>query len=253
MEKVSVNKGLVVGLVAVAAVALLAVAFLLGRSSRSGDSSGAPLQGRQVVTSGPEARSAEEPSLLRTPAEAPVSGLATERPTLEAGGLLPGDRTPSNEAFAQTSPDAGSSSTAGDSAGPTDPVSASVAEYFAAVDQIQPAKLNGSPESVATEMAGALANGDTSGLDAMIRQTEEAKGRLAALRPPAPCTSHHNMSLESLDDAIGMLGALRSSMRSSDPAAGLASVQARASALQARAEALQKEERDLRQRYGLTR
>jgi hypothetical protein len=127
-----------------------------------------------------------------------------------------------------------------------------VAKYLAAVDQIQPANLNGSPESVATEMAGALARGDTSGLDAMIRQTEAAKERLAALRPPAPCTSHYDKSLESLDDAAGMLRALKSSIQSSDPAAGLASVAARSEILRTRAEALQNEDRALRQRYGLT-
>jgi len=150
-------------------------------------------------------------------------------------------------------PAVGAATTPGDLAAETDPVAAAVAKYLADVDQIQSANLNGSPESVAAEMAGALARGDTSGLDAMIRQTEAAKERLAAVRPPAPCAVHYEKSLESLDDAMGMLRALKSSMQSPDPVAGLAAVSARASLLQTRAEALQSEDRALRQRYGLTR
>ena len=253
MEKVNVNKGLLAGLVAVAAVSLLAVAFLLGRSSGSDPSTGGPLQSRVVVASGAEARAAEPSSLVRTPADAPASGLATEPPSAEAVPFLPEDRAGSQGATALAPPAVGVPATAGESAAATDPVSADVARYLEAVDQIQPASLNGSPESVATEMAAALARGDSSGLDAMIRQTEAARERLAVLRPPAPCAAHYEKSLESLDDAVGMLRALKGSMESSDPAAGLAAVSARAATLQARAEALQREDRALRQRYGLTR
>lgn len=254
MEKVNVNKGLLIGLVAVAATSVLAVAFLLGRSSGSGQPVGQPEQSRVVVPSGREARSAEAPALVRTPAEAPVSGFATERPASETVPYLPEDRTGSQGALLTLSPPAGGApTTTGGPTGATDPVSAAVAKYLDAVDQIQPANLNGSPESVATGMAEALARGDSSGLDAMIRQTEGARERLAALRPPAPCAAHYEKSLESLDDAVGMLRALKSSMQSSDPAAGLAAVSARAGLLQTRAEALQKEDRALRQRYGLTR
>jgi hypothetical protein len=142
---------------------------------------------------------------------------------------------------------------AGSPSAASDPVSAAVAQYLADVDQIQPANLSGSPESVATEMATALARGDTSGLDAMIRQTQSARERLAAVRPPAPCAVHYQKSLESLDDAVEMLRALKSSMQSPDPVSGLAGVQARASILQTRAEALQSEDRALRQRFGLAR
>jgi hypothetical protein len=254
MEKVNVNKGLLAGLVAVAAGSLLAVAYLLGRSSGSGGPAGAPPRGSTVVLSGSETRPADGSSLARIPAEAPVSGLATERPASGSDPFVPADRVSSQGTAPVPAPPAAlDSATTGGSAVAVDPDAAAVARYFDAVDQIQPASLNGSPESVATEMAGALARGDTSGLDAMIRQTEDAKARLAGVRPPAPCTTHYNKSLESLDDAVEMLRALRSSIQSSDPAAGLASVQARAATLQARAEALQNEDRALRQRYGLKR
>ena len=249
MEKVNVNKGLLIGLVAVAAASVLAVAFLLGRSSGSGQPAGQPEQNRLIVTAGPEARSAEAPNLVRTPAEAPVSGLSTEHPASETAPYLPEQ----GASITHSPPTVGVPTTTGGPTAATDPVSAAVAKYLDAVDQIQPATLNGSPESVATGMAESLARGDSSGLDAMIRQTEAAREKLAALRPPAPCAAHYEKSLESFDDAVGMLRALKSSMESSDPAAGLAAVSARATILQTRAEALQNEDRALRQRYGLTR
>jgi hypothetical protein len=253
MAEIRVKRSLLIGLVTVMAVALLAVAFLLGRTSGSGHPEGALLPGQPTVVSRPEARSAESSSLSQTQRTFPADSLTTALPTTEAEPALPGRHVDSMEAAAPAPPAAGAPPITGNPSAPIDPVSAAVAKYLADVDQIQPANLSGSPESVATEMATALARGDTSGLDGMIRQTEGAKEKLAALRPPSPCAAHYEKTLESLDDAVGMLRALRNSIQSSDPAAGLASVSARATVLQTRAEALQKEDRALRQRYGLTR
>ncbi|HYN43560.1 MAG TPA: hypothetical protein VE129_17415 [Thermoanaerobaculia bacterium] len=253
MGEVRVKRSLLIGLVTVTGVALLAVAFLLGRTSGSGHPEGAPSLERTTFVSGPETRSAVEPTLMRDPGEPTVDALATAPASSEAVPFLPADRGGSTQMPAAAPLATGAPSIAGDSPAAIDPASAAVAKYLADVDQIQPANLNGSPESVATEMATALARGDTSSLDAMIRQTEAAKERLAAVRPPAPCAVHYQKSLESLDDAVEMLRALKSSMQSPDPVSGLASVQARASILQTRAEALQNEDRALRQRYGLAR
>jgi hypothetical protein len=135
----------------------------------------------------------------------------------------------------------------------SDPDPAAVAAYLDAVDRIQPGATAGSPEGIANELAAALANGDTSGLDGLIRETEGAKERLTGLRPPAACAAHHRESLGSVDDALEVLRSLKTAMESPDPAAGLASVAAQAGALRSRAEALQREEKTLRERYGLTR
>jgi len=253
MAEVRVKRSLLIGLVTATGVALLAVAFLLGRTSGSGHPAGTPPPERTTVVSGPETRPALEPPLLRNPRESPAGALATAPASPEAVPFLPGDRggSPGMPAAAQLA--TGAPTIARETSAATDPAFAAVAKYLADVDQIQPANLNGSPEGVANEMATALARGDTSGLDAMIRQTEGAKERLTAVRPPAPCAVHYQKSLESLDDAVEMLRALKTSMQSPDPVSGLASVQARASILQTRAEALQNEDRALRQRYGLTR
>jgi hypothetical protein len=253
MAEVPLKRSLLIGLVSVTGVALLAVAFLLGRTSGSGLPAGAASPERTTVVSGSEPRSAGEPPLLKDPGAPPADTLGTAPASSEAVPFLPGVRSGSPGTPAAAQPSTGTTPIEGEPPAATDPASAAVAKYLADVDQIQPANLSGSPESVAAEMATALARGDTSGLDAMIRQTEAAKERLAAVRPPAPCALHYEKSLESLDDAVEMLRALKSSMQSPDPVAGLASVQARAGILQTRAEALQNEDRALRQRYGLAR
>jgi hypothetical protein len=143
--------------------------------------------------------------------------------------------------------------TAGRSGGGADPDRAAVSAYLDAVDHVQPGKMSGDAEGIAGEMAAALAKGDTSGLDRMIRETEAAKERLAALAPPSPCAAHHRESLGSLDDALETLRSLKSALESPEPAALLAGVTARATALRSRSEVLQKEELALRHRYGLTR
>ena len=102
-------------------------------------------------------------------------------------------------------------------------------------------------------MASALAKGDTSGLDRMIRDTEAARQKLAALVPPSSCAAHYRESLGSLDDALSMLRSLKAAVESPEPAAGLAAVGTQAGALRTRSEALQREEAALRQRFGLTR
>jgi hypothetical protein len=135
----------------------------------------------------------------------------------------------------------------------SDPERAAVASYLDAVDRIQPGQASGDPQSVANEMAAALAKGDASGLDGMIRDAEAARGRLAALAPPAPCAAHHRESLGSLDDALEMLRSLKTAMESPDPVAQLAGIANRAANVRSRAEALQNEELALRRRYGLVR
>ena len=128
-----------------------------------------------------------------------------------------------------------------------------MAAYLAATDRIQEGKMRGDAEGMATELASALAHGDTSGLDRLIRETEDAKGQLALLSPPAPCALHHRESLASLDDALDLLRSLKAAVGTSDPAGPMAAISARGAALRSRAETLEREERALRLRYGLVR
>lgn len=252
MEKVSVNKGLLIGVVAVAAVSLLALVFLLGRASESGSPSGQPSgrehPGRLVASNASDPRAQDQLLPLPTPAAAPLADYADTRPAPLQTPSTPEHRATSQAAAGQATP-----STDGERGGAgSDSARAAVAAYFDAVDHIQPEKMSGEAEGVANEMVAALAKGDTSGLDRMIRETEAAKESLAALTPPASCAAHHRVSLGSLDDALEILRSLKTAMESPEPAAQLTGVAARATALRSRADVLQKEELALRQRYGLT-
>ena len=252
MEKVSVNKGLLVGIVAVAAGSLLAVAFLLGRASGSATfpapPAGAPAMS-VVASPGSDARAPVPTAPAPAPVDAPVRPLAdvSPAPAPVPPPPAPQPRDPFPEA-ARPAPVAG-----GAGGTRSEPEAVAVAAYLDAVDRAQPGATGASPEGIANELAAALANGDTSGLDGMIRDTEGTRERLAGLRPPAACAAHQRESLGSLDDALEVLRSLKAAMESPEPAAGLAGVASRATALRSRAEALQREETALRERYGLTR
>jgi len=226
VERVSVNRSLLIGVVVVAVVSLLALAFLLGRTSESGSPSG-PLKGREY----PGAAVAPPISGPRAPDQPPsrpsITGPASTGP---APAPAAGERESQGSASAR----------------------ATVAAYLDAVEHIQAGKL-GEAAGVANEMAAALAKGDTSGLDGMIREAEAARGSLGSLAPPPSCAAHYRESLGSLDDALEILRSLKTAMESPEPAAQLPGIATRAAALRSRAEALQKEEVALRQRYGLMR
>ena len=246
MERVSVNRSLLIGVVAIAVVSLLALAFLLGRASESGNPSG-PVKGREhpgAAVASPIAgpRAPDQPSSLPS-VTGPAATVPAPGPEASAPEHRPGPQT----SLPAPAPAAGERESKG-----SDPARAAVASYLDAVEHIQAGKL-GEAEGVANEMAAALAKGDTSGLDGMIREAEAARGSLGSLVPPASCAAHYRESLGSLDDALQILRSLKTAMESPEPAAQLPAIATRAAALRSRADALQKEEAALRQRYGLTR
>jgi hypothetical protein len=244
VANVSVNRGVLTGVGAVAAASLLALAFVLGRESGSG-SVPAPLTRVERAALRPQA----EPVPPPTPAAAAIGERAEMRPTAWPAPAAPGPglAVPSAPVQVAAPVDSGRSNPSPDAA------RAAVAAYFDAVDHLQPGAISGDAEAVANEMGAALANGDTSGLDKLIRQTEAAREKFAAVVPPPACAAFHRESLASVDDALAVVRSLKTAMESPDPAAQLANVAARANALRSRADVLQKEEQDLRQRYGLKR
>ena len=242
MEKVSVSKGLLIGVVAVAAMSLLALAYQIGRASGSG---GVPAPPTRIERIAP--RPQEEPLQLPTPAAGSIAEQGDTRPASGPAPPTPEQgATPQAAAGQVPAPIESERGGAG-----SDSMRAAVAAYFDTVEHIQAGAMSGEANSVAQEMAAALASGDTSSLDKMIRETEAAKERLAAVAPPAPCATHHRESLGSLDDALEVLRALKAAMESPEPIAQLASVSTRGAALRSRADVLQKEEVALRRRYGL--
>ena len=244
MANVSVNRGVLIGVGTVAAAALLALAFVLGRETGSG-SVPAPLTRVGRVAPRPQEDALPQP----TPVAVAIAERAEMRPTSWPAPAAPGPGVAVPSAPLQAAAPAES----GRSSPSADPARAAVAAYFDLVDHIQPGAMSGDAEAMANEMGAALANGDMSGLDKLVRQTEAAREKLAAVVPPPACAEFHRDSLASVDDALAVVRSLKTAMESPEPAAQLASVAARANALRARAETLQKEEQELRQRYGLKR
>lgn len=248
MGTVSVDKRIFVGLAAVAGVALLAVAFLLGRASSGTLPDGPPadpVSERGAITSrapgdpAPLLPAPSTPGEILPAADAPAASApypATPPPPVPEAPLarpLPTAATPPGTA--------------------PDPERAAVAAYLEALDGSRPAALEGDAESVANGMAVALANGDSSGLEKLERETEDARRRLASVVPPPACAAHHRETLGSLDDALGMLRSVKEAMASPEPATALLAVASKATALRTRAESLEREDRALRERYGLAR
>lgn len=237
MEKVNVSRGVLGALVGVAATSLLAVAFLLGRASRP-ESAPAPAPTPAALpapaevapgTSAPEPSSGareEEAGTAPAPAEArdPASPAGTPRPEPARTAASPGER---------------------------DPDRAAVVSYLEAVSAIRAGEAGGPAESAANEMASALVRGDASGLDRIIRETEESQRELLAITPPAACRAHYAETRETLDESIEMLRALRQAALSAEPGPALADVARRAEALRLRAEALKREDEALRRRWGV--
>ena len=128
------------------------------------------------------------------------------------------------------------------------PVRTAVIAYFKAVDAIHP-EGSGDPDTVAQEVAGGLAKGDTSGIDRMLQQSEATRARLQAITPPAVCAAYHQSLLASLDDGMDMLRLITRATSSSAPSTSTSDLTDRANAMKARSEALQLQEKKLRQQY----
>ncbi|HQQ76765.1 MAG TPA: hypothetical protein PLB01_05380 [Thermoanaerobaculia bacterium] len=243
MASVSVSKGFLVGIAAALGAALLALAYQLGKASGSGEVPAPPARIERIAPS-PK----EEP----LPRPARIAGATTDYGDTRAVSA-PTPSAPEQPAAPQAAAGQVPEPTEGERGGGDISMRAAVAAYFFAVERIQVGSMTGNAESVGQEMAAALANGDTSSLEKMIRETEAARVRLAALSPPAPCVAHHRESLGSLDDALEVLRSLKTAMESPEPIGQLANVTTRAQALRSRADVLQKEERALKERYGLMR
>jgi hypothetical protein len=122
-----------------------------------------------------------------------------------------------------------------------------VASYFQAVRRAQP-EATGNPEALAQQLVAGLAQGDPSGFERMIRQTQATRALMATIQPPPACATYHQESLACLDAGLDLMAAMQQTLAGAgDPAA----VAARANALKARSQGLEAQEQELRRRFGL--
>jgi len=241
VNKVQIPKGLLVGLVGIAAVAVLGVVFLLGRESGRKAPGGTQKEPPGAAVSPASTIRYSKTSMAGAPVSQPAgeSTALSPMPGAEAAGFaerehsLPAAVAPSG--IAPPHNDSGHSS---------------VAAYFQAVEAMQP-KSTGDPETMAQQVVAGLGKGDTSGFDEMIQQAQEARNRLSSIVPPQPCGAYHRESLESLDAGLDLMREMKKALSSPEQESSMLNLADRANALKARSEGLQLQEKALKRRYGL--
>ncbi len=240
MKKIEVHPGFLYGLGGVAALALLALAFLLGRTSASRPAAQAGASAQ--VPSGDSAQ-ASVGDFAQAPAGAGVQGSMDPRPS---DGVPAPASAPSSAMVpvAVVIP-------------PPEPKAAldahrpAVVGYFRAMDGLQAGHAGRDPESMAKDIVGSMLKGDDSGFDDMAKQARGVRAKLAALTPPAPCAAYHRESLALLDEELGLMQSMKTVLNAPNPVEASGALTTKANALKARTDALQALEKTLRQRYGV--
>jgi hypothetical protein len=117
--------------------------------------------------------------------------------------------------------------------GSPDPVS----EYFLQMDTIRSNAGAGDPNSFAMDLIKAGIGGATSGFDQLVADTDRMSAEIGQLTPPTSCVGYHEATLESLAEARGMLESMKDAITTRDLQA-LNAIALQASELQARTKAL---------------
>jgi hypothetical protein len=238
MEKFAVSNGILVGLAAGLFLSVLAIGFFIGREtarkatnfgSISVGTVGAPPPAQPEIVQHPPVQSSES-SVVGPPENFSPSAMveSVEPPP-----------SPANPGGSPNEMDI-----------PAEPVRTAVVAYFSSVDQIQLGQMRGDASEVAHKIVESLASADTSGLDGLIQRTESSRNRIATLSPPPPCTAHYQVSLVCLGAGLKMLHSMKQAVAFSD-ADGLFSLTAEANAILSCSDILIKEDKAIRQRFGL--
>jgi hypothetical protein len=227
----TMQRGLVVGLSVALGAALLAIAFLLGRGSRSPEPAPTAL-----VTASP---SSEGSAADETPEPAPLTQTA---PTAEADSPESQAETPAEDLAATTAPPSAESGAMRDE----------VVRYFAEVDAIQAGSrsMSGDPQAVASAMLKQAAGGDTSEIDTLVESQRAVLARLRDVSAPPPCASHLQGSIAAVADGLELLGSVRDALASGS-IGDLGSLTAKGQDLERRAREIDAQAAEIRKRYGI--
>lgn len=243
-------------LAAALGVALVVIAFLLGRESVAPVVS-APVAERPNAVTETEASQAEPaPAPPSVPAE-PAKPVEPEEPAeiaepakvakppepavpLEAGTVrLEVD----DRGEVSISKNAGSQKPSASSGLGSE--KAEVEAYFAKMKSISSGELVQDPGAFAIELVQAATKGDTSGFDRLIKDSDAIHRSAKAVTPPASCREHHATSLELLAESRALLVEMRDAIKSGN-ISSLSSMTTKAQALQERAQDLEAQEKRIR-------
>lgn len=214
-------------------VALLVIAFLLGRLSVTADR--APAVPATTTTPAPPAVG-EAPATTSTPTVADVATVPTD--------LVPGNAP--REALA-----AGAivAPTVATSPGAESPDRSRIAAYFREVDRLEDMGA-GDPQAFAKSLMESVASGDFSGFDALLAKARAQQDRLRSIAPPPACVEHHRLASALARDSTALMERLKASLLKGD-AAGLMAMSAEGQTLETRADELRALAATIRRQAGL--
>ncbi|MBX7185461.1 MAG: hypothetical protein K1Y01_09990 [Vicinamibacteria bacterium] len=205
------NQRLVIALASALGVALLVIAFLLGRVSTAPAvvTVTAPAPSTPTANAAPPKGSVEaQPG----PAEVGVEAGPAAAPPLAATPSLVDTPVPAPVALAATPP--GSRAMAS-------PDQAQIAAYFNQVDRIGDMG-GGDPQAFATSLIQSMSSGDFSGFDDLLAKARAQRQRLQSISPPRACVEHHRLALALSSDSVAMLERLKAALVKGDSTALLA-------------------------------
>jgi hypothetical protein len=231
------DRRLGIGLAVALGLALLIIAFLLGRQSQP---SPAPVY---VTIPSPAPAAAVNPEATGAPAAIPgataPAALAPEAPAAPPIVALAPTATPLPAASAAP-------------AANNDAVRASVARYFSEVEALQAASKgwSGDPNTAAQQILKEAVEGQSGSFDALVEANRTLVERLRAVQAPEPCAAHLQRTIEAVQQASALLDKMRTALRSQNQTALLALV-AEGQGVERQARAVDAMAAEIKQRYGL--
>lgn len=221
--------GIVVALGAALGVALLVIAFLLGRLSVTAERSA-----RLPPDLTTEPVRAQAPAALPAPVVEQVAGLPSE----------PGTGTSPRGFTATITTPAGPTVV-----GPDSPERDRIAAYFREVDRLEDMGA-GDPQAFAKSLMESVTSGDFSGFDALVAKARAQQERLRSIAPPSACVEHHRLASALAGDSTALMERLKAALMKGD-AAGLMAMSSEGRTLETRAEELRALAATIRREAGL--
>jgi hypothetical protein len=234
------QKRLVIALASALGLALVAIAFLLGRMSSS-----------SVVTVAVPAQSVPAPQVPATVASQPTPVTVDPQvnpPAVSAEPTALALRIPDNgllplpASLGTTTPAAPSPAPSSDKP--------QIAAYFSEIDRLQEMGDGSDPQSFANTLVQSMSSGDFSGFDDLLAKARTQRQKLQAITPPPACASHHRLAVTLSGDSVAMLERVKAAMVKGDTTA-LLSISTDGKNLQAQADQLKTLEATIKRQAGL--
>lgn len=233
------DRRLIVALAGALGLALLAIAFLIGRLTAppAAITMAAPAPGIPPVASAPAADDGSlEPATTSSLPAAGDGEASMPTPDLALPSRLDIPAPPTIDA-------------AGPAGSRTSPEATPIAAYFQQVDGMQDMGV-GDPQAFAASMLKSVSSGDFSAFDDLLGKARAQRQRLQAMTPPRACGEHHRLALSLSADSVTMLERLKAALMKGDSMA-LMTIATEGRALETQANQLKTLGETIKQQAGL--